>query len=79
MLLLALGAEYEQDTSTGWMKPWARYALTGGRKASQETCVNRYKASVVVKHSRSRIPIQYHNKWESIIECGCVEDRAFGV
>ena len=59
-LLLALDAEFEQDTPTGRMKPWASDALTGGCKASQETCVIRSKAAVVVKHSRSRISIQHY-------------------
>ena len=45
-LLPALDAEYEQDTSTGRMKPWASdAAFTGGCKASQETCVVRSKAT----------------------------------
>jgi hypothetical protein len=51
--------------------------LTGECKGTQETWVTRSKATLVVKHSRSRIPIQHHNMWESIIKCGCVKDRAF--
>ena len=53
--------------------------LTGECRASQETCVARSKATVKVEHSRSRISIQHHNMQESVIECGCVKDRAFGL
>ena len=53
--------------------------LTGECKASQEPCVVRSKATVAVKYSRSRISIQHHNMWETVIGCGCVKDRAFGL
>jgi hypothetical protein len=61
VLLLALDTEYDQDTPTGWMRPWGSDAAYRRCKASQETCVIRSKATVAVKHSRSRISIQHHN------------------
>jgi hypothetical protein len=60
-LLLALDAGYEQDTPTAWTRPWGVASpLTGGYKASRETCVIRSKATVAVKHSRSCISNQHH-------------------
>jgi len=60
-LLLALDSAYEQDTPTGWISLEVATPLSGGCKATQETCVIRSKAIVRVKHSRSRISIQRYS------------------
>jgi hypothetical protein len=56
-----------------------RAALTGERKARQETCVLRSQTSVAVEHSRSRISTQHHNMYESVTGGRFAKERAFGL
>jgi hypothetical protein len=62
VLLLALGAEYEQDTTRALPRPWGGGAAYRRARSLAGTCVIRSQSHPVAsKHARSRIPIQHLN------------------
>ena len=60
-LLLALDAEYEQDTPTAWTRPWANDGAHRRVQSFAGTVHVPIQVTAAVKHSRYCISIQHHN------------------
>jgi hypothetical protein len=69
--------EYEVSASSRYLLPVSAKLCRRHcrRNAGSERSLSRGREAF----SRARISIQHYNMYESIIKCGCVEDRAFGL